>query len=152
MGNCLQVASYPIKPSPKTTHFHIFLWLVTSCSSTDSDWTEDDAKFGKIKCAPYFSPQSLQPHGGVAIPLCCGRHHLNEWHPAQFNGVPMVNVNEASQWQSTCKINSATQALGPWIHLLGGEGLCRIELSYSRTFAFSLIVFGSGKSDARQGV
>lgn len=83
-----QLAIYPIKPSPKTTHFHIFLWLVTSCSSTDSGWLEDDAKFGKIKCAASFSQQSLQPHGGVAIPLRCGRRHLNEWHPAQFNGVP----------------------------------------------------------------
>lgn len=57
MGNCLQVASYPVKPSPKTT-FCFLLWYVPVLQSALAGLKMNGTK---CKYAASVSQRSLQP-------------------------------------------------------------------------------------------
>lgn len=104
MGNCLQVASYPIKPSPKTTYFHLLLWFgnflfywqTLAALKTAQSWKTNNRMRNPFRNRAFnvrgrwdSTMLLLWYHSMADGP------HWNEWHRAQRNGLLRYNVNEA---------------------------------------------------------
>jgi hypothetical protein len=108
VGNCLQVASYPIKPSPKATHFHL-LWFGHFLFYWQTSCAKDDTKLKKKKSlAESVSQQSLQSKGvlryhssNIVLPLLCGRSPL-KWM-----------TSSATQWTAQVSCEWGLQAWCP---------------------------------------
>jgi hypothetical protein len=90
MGNCLQVDSYPIKQSPKTTYFHVLLWF-GNLLFFDGLWL--DWRWCKVWKMSNYAASVFATEPSTALHY--GRPHWNARHSVQLNGVLMGIVNEA---------------------------------------------------------